>query len=175
MSLVIVTHAEALSLQLDVIEHEDTPEGHTAVVYLHNGHAVARGVIAQDAYAALATLLQNPVMLALAAKEDDEGNIDGRVCLVLPVGDGAGTETEEAPDEPWKSSVPPPSFETEASEETGREQDLALLPIGNVVRSASNRNYTALADDAREMLQNLLAGLGKDAVAKAIDDLLDSL
>lgn len=175
MSLVIVTHTEPLSLQLEAIEHEEAPPGQAAVAYTLHGSPVARGVIAEDALPALRSLLDNPVLVALAAKEDDGGNIDGRVCLVLPVGDEARREEEEPEDEPWRSSVPAPAFETGSADREDPENDLALLPIGNVVRSAANRNHPNLADDAREMLANLLAGRAKDAVAKAIDDLLGSL
>ena len=63
-----------------------------------------------------------------------------------------------------------------SSEEEGEGRPrLALLPIGNVVRGAHNRNHEDVVSDAREMLDNLLAGRAQDAVSKAIDDLLDSL
>ena len=90
-------------------------------------------------------------------------------------------DDEEEPDEPWKASVPAPPFETESSssyEDDDEEDDqarLALLPIGNVVRGAGDRHHEDVAADAREMLQNLLAGRARGAVDKAIDDLLDSL
>jgi len=119
-------------------------------------------------------------MLALAAKDDGDGNIEGRVCLVLPIPgdedeDGETEGASDGPAEPWKASVPGPDWESESRSAPGSDQDLALLPIGNVVRSAANRNHEDLAADAREMLANLLAGNVRDAVDKAIDDLLGSL
>jgi hypothetical protein len=61
----------------------------------------------------------------------------------------------------------------------GSDPDLprvVLLPIGNVVRNARDRHHpNNPAFDAREMLDNLLAGAAQDAVAKAIDDLLSSI
>jgi hypothetical protein len=95
---------------------------------------------------------------------------------VLPV----PTETEEGegPDEPWKASLPPlPSGIESGSESEGDDSvpRLLLLPLGHVVRAASNRKHSELADDARDMLQNLLSGGGQDAVARAIDDLLRNL
>jgi hypothetical protein len=52
---------------------------------------------------------------------------------------------------------------------------MALLPIGHAVRGASHRNHADVAGDVREMLTNLLTGQSRDAVARAIDDLLGSL
>lgn len=176
MAFVIVTHIEPLFLRLQFIEHDQTPADHVALAYLYDGHLLARGTISADALPALESLLQNPVMLALAAKEDGAGNIDARVCLVLPIPEAdEGGEDGEAEAEPWKTSVPAPSWESGEASGTGSDQDLALLPIGNVVRSAPNRNHEDLAADAREMLANLLAGNVRDAVDKAIDDLLGSL
>lgn len=176
MSFVIVTHTDPLRLRLRLIEHEGTPEGHAAIAYLHGEHVVARGVISEDAIPALGSLLENPVTVALAVREDDSGNIEGRICLLLSVGDLPGPDSDEpdAPPEPWKASVPAPPFEGAATQ-PDPEGSMALLPIGNVVRSAAHRNHEDLSSDAREMLVNLLGGGGRDAVSRAIDDLLGSL
>jgi hypothetical protein len=112
---------------------------------------------------------------ALAATEDDEHNIEARVCLVLPF-DGEEEEREASDNEPWRASVPAPPGEEGygvRAEEDGPR--LALLPIGHVVRPARDRRHDELAPDVRDMLANLLAGRARDAVNKAIDDLLDSL
>ncbi len=175
MAFVIVTHIEPLFLRLQKIEHEHTPMDHVALAYLYDGHLLARGTISADALPALESLLENPVMLALAAKEDGDGNIDGRICLVLPIPDEAKAEGDDGEAEPWKTSVPSPEWESGQESGPGSDNDLALLPIGNVVRSASNRKHEDLGADAREMLANLLAGNVRDAVDKAIDDLLGSL
>jgi len=183
-SLVVVTHPEPLRIAVRPLERVDTPEGSVALGYFHAGRVVARGVVALEAVEAITGLLQNPVSLALAATEDEEGNIEARVCLVLPVDSDelrAGGNDEEG-DEPWKASVPaPPDLgETWSTDEgTGGEPSgqpqLALLPIGNAVRGARDRHHETVLGDAREMLENLLAGRGRDAVHKAIDDLLESL
>ncbi|HET9439811.1 MAG TPA: hypothetical protein VFO52_06555, partial [Longimicrobiales bacterium] len=53
---------------------------------------------------------------------------------------------------------------------------VALLPIGNVVRHARDRQHPdSMAHDLREMLLNLMEGKAADAVEKAIDDLLRNL
>jgi hypothetical protein len=172
--LVVVTHPDPVVLEARAIEDVSTPRGSVALGYYHDGHVLARGVVADDALDAIHGLLRAPVSVALAATEDDSGNIEARVCLVLPVepDEITGDESDE-PDEPWKASVPRPPGE--AGGDYDDRPKLALLPIGNAVRGATHRNHPDVAGDAREMLSNLLAGRGHDAVARAIDDLLDSL
>jgi len=183
-SLVVVTYPEPLRIEVRPIEHADAPEGSVALGYFHAGRVVARGVVAEEAVEAITSLLRNPVSLALAATEDEQGNIEARVCLVLPVDaeELRGGSDDESGDEPWKASVPAPPDLTESwAEDDGAaaprsdQPQLALLPIGNAVRGARDRHHGDVLGDAREMLENLLAGRGRDAVHKAIDDLLDSL
>lgn len=180
--LYVVTYPDPLVLDVRLLDHASTPEGAVALAYFHEGHLLARGVVAPDAVEAIRGLLQRPVSLALAATEDDQGNIDARVCLVLPMDAAALSEGDDEADEPWKASVPAPPPEVESGYTAGEPQQeqedrprLALLPIGNVVRGVSNRNHDDVAADAREMLDNLIAGRAQDAVSRAIDDLLDNL
>lgn len=180
-SLIVVTHPEPLRIEARPMDSVETPEGSIALGYYLEGWVLARGVVAEDAVDAIAGLLSEPVSLALAAMEDDEGNIDARVCLVLPVdATELRGDDEEGGDEPWKASLPPaPDFGAEPWADGEEDEDgqprLALLPIGNAVRGARDRHHQDVIDDAREMLANLLAGRGRDAVNKAIDDLLGSL
>lgn len=184
-SLVVVTYPEPLRIEVRPIEHTGAPAGSVALGYFHAGRVVARGVVAQEAVDAIEGLLRNPVSLALAATEDEQGNIEARVCLVLPV-DGEElrrSDEEENEAEPWRASLPSApdlaaSWSEDEDEDEAGEADqprLALLPIGNAVRGARDRHHEDVVGDAREMLENLLAGRGRDAVHKAIDDLLDSL
>jgi hypothetical protein len=182
-SLVVVTHPEPLRIEARPMDTVETPEGSVALGYYHEGRVLARGVVAEEAVDAITGLLAAPVSLALAATADEHGNIEARVCLVLPVDADelrGGDAGDEGPEEPWKASVPgPPDLGAEPWEE-GDDDDaghprLALLPIGNAVRGARDRHHEDVAGDAREMLENLLAGRSRDAVDKAIDDLLGSL
>ncbi len=183
-SLVVVTHPQPLRLEARHIEHDGTPPGSAALAYYHDDRLVARGIVTEEAVTAIRNLLRAPVALALAATEDDEHNIEARVCLVLPVDpsdlERLVGEDDDEPDEPWKASVPPPAYETQGGSVKDDDDDdadarLALLPIGNVVRGARDRHHDDVAGDAREMLENLVAGRARSAVEKAIDDLLDSL
>jgi hypothetical protein len=171
--LVVVTHPHPVVLEARRMDGIDTPSDSIALGYYHEGNVLARGVVATEAEEAIHGLLRDPVSVALAATEDEDGNIEARVCLVLPVESDEEQSSDEAPEEPWKASVPRPP--TEAGSDYEERPRLALLPIGNAVRGASNRKHADVAEDAREMLLNLLAGQGQDAVSRAIDDLLNSL
>ena len=184
--VVVVTYPHALELEIERLDHMSVPENSTGLAYYFRGGLIARGVVSDDAVEPIETLVSDPVHLALAAQEDERGNIDGRLCLVLPVelGKQLMKEEEGEPEEPWKASVPAPPSEIDsyaskkkddAEADNGHPQ-IALLPIGNIVRSNEARNHPEdVAADAREMLANLLAGQGQDSVRKAIDDLLDSI
>ncbi|HEX6940780.1 MAG TPA: hypothetical protein VF158_15295 [Longimicrobiales bacterium] len=176
-SLIIVTHPEPVALVARPIEHEAVPEGSIGVGYYFHDALIARSVVTPESMQAIHSILSTPVSVALAATVDEQGNIDGRVCLVLPV--GAGRPDPDVEDEPWKASVPAPPPEVErgyAEDGDGTPPRFVLLPIGNVIRHARDRTHPDdPAGDAREMLQNLLNGRAQDAVAKAIDDLLRSI
>jgi hypothetical protein len=172
--LVVVTHPDPVVLEARPMEGVDTPDDSGALGYYFEGKVLlARGVVANDAVDAIHGLLREPVSVALAATEDENGNIEARVCLVLPVDPDEEEGGEESAQEPWRASVPEPPPELGGVYED--RPKLALLPIGNAVRGASHRNHADVAGDAREMLSNLLAGRGQDAVTRAIDDLLGSL
>jgi hypothetical protein len=171
--LVVVTYPDPVVLEARPMEDVDTPDDSVALSYYYEGHILARGVVANEALEAIRGLLREPVSVALAATEDEAGNIEARVCLVLPVDSEQVEEDDDEPDEPWRASVPVPPGEAE--DDSDERPRMALLPIGNAVRGARQRNHQDVASDAREMLSNLLAGRGQDAVSRAIDDLLGSL
>jgi hypothetical protein len=180
--LVVVPHPTPIALEARSLRHNAVPDGAVGLGYYYDGHLIARSVVASNALETIRSLLALPVSVALAAREDEEGNIDGRICLVLPVDDAeTGEEVDDGADdpEPWRSSVPTPPGEVDGSatrENASGEPQFALLPIGNVIRPASDRRHPDdVAHDAKEMLDNLLTGGGRDAVRKAIDDLLRSL
>lgn len=180
--LVVVPHPTPIALEARSLRHNSVPDGTVGLGYYYDGHMIARSVVAANALDTIKSLLELPVSVALAAREDKDGNIDGRICLVLPVDDDAEGKDGEASDmesEPWRSSVPAPPNEVDGSADGGEEDaepQFALLPIGNVIRPASDRQHPGdVAHDAREMLDNLLTGGGRDAVRKAIDDLLRSI
>jgi hypothetical protein len=183
--MVVVTHPEPIRLEARPLEHDAVPDGEIALAYYHEGRLLARGVVSPEAVKAINGILTDPVSIALAATEDDEGNIEARLCLVLPVDpDKWPGEEEDGPEEPWRTSVPaPPAFDADYDkpETTSDEEDedtprVALLPIGNVIRNARDRHHPeSIAHDVREMLVVLMEGKASDAVEKAIDDLLRSL
>jgi hypothetical protein len=174
--LVVIPHPTPIALEARSLRHTSIPEGAVGLGYYYGGHLIARSVVAASALDTIRSLLAVPVSVALAAREDEEGNIDGRFCLILPVDEDE--EDGESGTEPWRASVPAPPSEVDGAADVGSEAEpqFALLPIGNVIRPASDRRHPDdVATDAREMLDTLLAGGGRDAVRKAIDDLLESI
>ncbi|HUG41765.1 MAG TPA: hypothetical protein VMM12_14850 [Longimicrobiales bacterium] len=185
--LVVVPHPIPIALEARSIRHSSVPEGAVGLGYYYDGRLIARSVVAAGALDTIQSLLAAPVSVALAAREDEDGNIDGRICLVLPVEEDE--EEGAGGGEAWRSSIPVPPPEVERGygsksgagddgdgEADGESPRFALLPIGNVVRPAVERRHPDdVANDAKEMLDNLLAGGGKDAVQKAIDELLRSI
>ncbi len=178
--LVVVPYPSRVTLEARSIEHDAVPDGAIGLAYYHEGHVVARSAVSEEAVDTIHALLSEPVSVALAAQEDDDGNIEARFCLVLPMERDEAEGGDEA-DEPWKESVPAPppevesDYRSDADDEDEDKPQFALLPIGNVVRARDDRHHVNVAGDAREMLDNLLSGRAQDAVQKAIDDLLDSI
>jgi len=175
--LIVVTYPEPVTLEARQIQHEAIPEGEIGVGYYYGSALIARSSMAPESLQAIHDLLEGPVNVAIAAMEDERGNIDARVCLVLPIDSTSLEAEEEDEDEPWKASIPslPPGIESDPLDDD-RQDRVVLIPIGHVVRSRDNRNHPDdLAGDAQEMLDNLLRGRSQDAVAKAIDDLLKSI
>ncbi|MCI0434772.1 MAG: hypothetical protein L0271_14195 [Gemmatimonadetes bacterium] len=170
--VIVVTHGRPLRVTAREFDQSPVTPNTVALGYFVGDNLIARGVVANSAVDTLQALLREPVMLALAADEDEAGNIDARVCIVVRI-DPSTTADSEPDEEPWRASVPAPPFESAESGETQR--GLALIPLGDVVRSASNRTHDELAGDVREMLANLLHGRSRDAVEQAIDDLLNSI
>ncbi|MEN8376511.1 MAG: hypothetical protein ABFS34_13780 [Gemmatimonadota bacterium] len=187
--LIVVTYPQPLTIEARRMDHHTVPDDGIGLAYYFRGNVIARGVVSREGLEAIDKLLRTPVPVALAASEDEDGNIDARVCLVLPVqGQGEDGADDEGAEEPWRNSVPSASFEDSVPAppweqddgspyggEGGDKAHVALLPIGNVVRSSADRHHSDVAGDAREMLENLLAGQARDADQKAIDDLLRSL
>ncbi|MEJ2215766.1 MAG: hypothetical protein P8099_04035 [Gemmatimonadota bacterium] len=178
--LIVVPYPRRISLEARSIEQNAVREGAVGLAYYYHGNVVARSAVSEEAVGTIHALLREPVSVALAAQEDDDGNIEARFCLVLPMdrdNPAVVDDDDREEDEPWKASVPepPPEIESDYTDDDNERPQFALLPIGNVVRAAQDRHHGNVAGDAREMLDNLLAGRAKDAVQKAIDDLLDSI
>src|SRR5512143_2144061 len=108
--LIVVTHPEPVLLEARPLEVESPANGDVALAYYCDGHLLARGYVASEAVKAIKGILAKPVSVALAATEDEGGNIDARFCLVLPVDPDkfplSDQEDEDEPGEEWRTSVP---------------------------------------------------------------------
>jgi len=96
--LVVVPHPVPISLEARSLRTGTVPDGAVGLGYYHDGRLIARGVVAAGALDTIRSLLSEPVSVALAAREDDDGNIDGRICLVLPVDPDADEEAGAHPE-----------------------------------------------------------------------------
>ena len=124
MDLVIVTHPDPIELEARPLRNAQETDGAVALGYYHAGHLVARGVVLPGALEAINGLLAQPVSVALAATVDADGNIDARVCLVLPLDPDAlpPGKDDEAPEESWRGSLPelPEGIETRSDNDPDR-------------------------------------------------------
>src|SRR5690554_1080224 len=103
--IVIVTYPEPVMLEAQPVEHDAVPEGSVGVAYYYRRNMIARGVMPPEAVQLMRRLLDSPVRLALAATEDAEGNIDGRICLMVPVDSELFRPDEPSiEEEPWRAS-----------------------------------------------------------------------
>ena len=139
--LVVVPHPVPIALEARSIRHSAVPEGAVGLGYYYDGRLIARSVVAAGALDTIHSLLATPVSVALAAREDEDGNIDGRICLVLPVDADAeeGEDEGEGAGEDWRTSIPTPPPEVESgyagSAGGGEDEDsprFALLQPGVV-------------------------------------------
>ena len=113
--LVVVPHPTPIALEARSLRHNAIPDGAVGLGYYYDGHLIARSVVAAGALETIKSLLAVPVSVALAAREDEDGNIDGRICLVLPVDENDAGEKQADDPEPWRTSVPAPPPEVDGA------------------------------------------------------------
>jgi len=169
---------QPLPLRFRLGSADRIPEGAVLMETLLEGRTIARGVVDAKGGEALSGRGEVTAPLLLQAEEHD-GEIRGRILALFPMPEDQVQDIlradEEDDDEPWKASVP--SFEDESKREIPEGAiPMAAVLLGNVRRFAADRQHP---DDpqaeAASLFQAILAGAGKDADQKAIDDLLDSI
>ena len=174
---VFVTTREPVHLTVAPLDDPRAPESSALASYI-GGRLVARSAMPREAIDRLLALklFEAPLPIGLFAYEESPG-LQCRLFALVP-----RDQIEEArhADEPWKASVP--SYE--ASADAGDDDEAEETPpyetilLGHIVRFAKDRQHPDdLAAEAVDILQKILTGGDalKDADARAIDDLLDSL
>lgn len=176
-----------LPLRLVSIEDERAPDGMSCIGSFLGPKLVARCVVPPDAAAFLLErgLFNNPVRLALAAREEDPGLQCQLFALIeLPTDFFSGAEdAEEA--SPWADSVPGAAYDREVSgaptetaephepaEEEPEERQAAVF-LGQIIRFAKDRRHPDdLALETMDVLRTIVQGDVSEVVDKVLEDLL---
>ena len=176
---VFVTTREPVRLSVARIEDPRAPEASAMGAYI-DGRLVARSAMPAEAIERLIALklFDEPVPVGLFAYEEDPG-LQCRLFALVP-----RRTFEEAAhaDEPWKASVPSYEASVGADDDDDDDDEDAVpyetILLGHIVRFAKDRKHPDdLAAEAVDVLQKVLVGTDplRDADARAIDELLDSL
>lgn len=173
---VFVTTREPVALTVAPLDDPRAPESSALASYI-GGRLVARSAMPREAIDRLIALklFEAPLPIGLFAYEESPG-LQCRLFALVP---REKLEEAQHADEPWKASVP--SYEAGATsdeDEPSEASPCETILLGHIVRFASDRQHPDdLAAEAVDILQKILTGGDalKDADARAIDDLLDSL
>jgi hypothetical protein len=173
---VFVTTREPVALTVAPLDDPRAPESSALASYI-GGRLVARSAMPREAIDRLIALklFEAPLPIGLFAYEESPG-LQCRLFALVP---REKLEEAQHADEPWKASVP--SYEAGATsdeDEPSEASPYETILLGHIVRFASDRQHPDdLAAEAVDILQKILTGGDalKDADARAIDDLLDSL
>jgi len=172
--LALVLTDGPVAITVRPLEDERTPEGMVCLATWFEGRLIGRCVVPPEVAVFLAEhqLLEQPVPLALAAREEPPG-LQCRLFAVVEL----PLEAEEgAEPEPWAASVPSSSYEEVIRAENGPEQGgsrQAAVLLGHVVRFARDRKHPdSLPMEAADVLASLVSGQATDVVDKVLEDLL---
>jgi hypothetical protein len=173
---VFVTTREPVQLAVAPLDDPRAPESSALGSYI-GGRLVARSAMPREAIDRLIALrlFEAPLPVGLFAYEEAPG-LQCRLFALVP---REQIEAARHADEPWKASVP--SYDAGAAgddEEEGDTPAYETILLGHIVRFATDRKHPDdLAAEAVDVLQRILTGGDtlRDADARAIDDLLDSL
>jgi len=187
---VLVATSAPVQVRVEPVDDERTPEGSVCLGTFIGERLVGRRVAPTEALEELREfrLFDEPVHLGLVAYEDAPG-LQCRLLALLPaerfpLSDESeeSEDAEEEESEPWRASVPAPSFEVETESpphpegETPSLEDGAAVPVylGNIVRLSRDRKHPDdLAEEARDVLLTVLTGPVSEVVDRLLEELLD--
>ncbi len=185
---VLVATSTPVLVRVEPVEDERTPEGSVCLGTFIGERLVGRRVAPTEALEELREfhLFDEPVHLGLVAYEDEPG-LQCRLLALLPAErfplstEEDDEEEEEEDSEPWRASVPAPSFELESERpppsegETPSLEDGAAVPVylGNIVRLSRDRKHPEdLAAEASDVLMTVLTGTVSEVVDRVLEELL---
>lgn len=175
-----------LQLRLVPIEEERAPEGMACIGSFLGPKLVAKCVVPPDAAVFLLEkgLFNNPVRLALAAREQDPGLQCQLFALVELPGDFFSNrdDDDEEAEAPWADSVPGAAYDRVISgeEDSGdgdgegeTEDRQAAVFLGQIVRFRKDRKHPDdLALETVDVLKTIVQGDVSEVVDKVLEDLL---
>jgi hypothetical protein len=178
---VLVATSTPVQLRVEAVEDDRTPVGSVCLGTFIGDRLVGRRVAPSEALDELREfhLFDDPVHLGLVAFEEAPG-LQCRLLALLPADRFPMSDDEEGEvNEPWRASVPEPSFEQEDAGDGDEEEDeddpSAAVPVylGNIVRLAKDRKHPEdLAAEASDVLMTVLTGKVSEVVDRVLEDLL---
>jgi hypothetical protein len=176
-----------LPLRLEPIEDERAPDGMSCIGSFLGPKLVARCVVPPDAAAFLLErgLFNQPVRLALAAREEAPGLQCQLFALIDLPGDLLAGGDEGEAESPWAESVPgaaydrevsgepAPEAEDEPDEPDSEEERQAAVFLGQIIRFEKDRRHPDdLALETVDVLRTIVQGDVSEVVDKVLEDLL---
>lgn len=176
---VVVASAEPLRMRTSRVEHPSIPEGALGLGTYVEGKLIGRQPITPESVDAYRALLAVPRRLVYVAFEQEDGSVEGQLSAMIPPSEAArfqrGQKKDDDDEEPWKASVP--SFEAkmaereEPADEIDDTEQVALLPLGKVVRLAARRTRPDLAAEAADVLRSVV----REGTLEIVDQFLDTI
>lgn len=171
---VLVGTASPVPLRVERVEHHLTPEGAACIASYLGGRLIGRCAVpvgTADQFLEL-DLFRKRVALALNVRQADRV-VEGSLLALVPASEVQAElqlkDDDEA--EPWKKSVPGSGYSA-VSSETGEEEQLVGVFLGQVVRFEEDRRFAdSLVREAADMLAAVVRGKIGAVVDRVIQDL----
>jgi hypothetical protein len=167
----IAATEEPIQLNVALIEDERVPPGMVCMATYRNGRLVARSVMTPEAWAQIEEhrFFDEPLQVVLVARVAPPG-LQCQLFAMVPLPED---ETEES-EEPWAASLPGASYEASLeAEEDEDDPQVAPVPLGNIVRYASDRVHPeSLPLETADVLKKIIEGDAAEVVDRALADLL---
>jgi hypothetical protein len=168
----IAATAEAVQLEVGLIEDERVPPEMVCMGTYRNGRLVARSVMSPEAWEQIQEhgFFDEPLQVVLVARVAPPG-LQCQLFAMVPLPE----EEAEDSDEPWATSVPSSSYEASLASEQGEQENpqVAPVPLGNIVRYQRDRVHPdSLPLETADILKKIIEGDAAEVVDRALADLL---
>ncbi len=178
--VVLAATDRPVTVRVDALDEERTPEGMICLGTYLESRLVARCVVPPDAWEFYQErgLFKEPVRLVLAAREAAPG-LQCQLFALLPISPSALIDEPE----PWAASVPGSGYESavadvsepaEPGADPGQTAEARVgVFLGQIVRFDKDRKHSDnLALEAIDVLSRIVSGEVSEVVDKVLEDLL---